>query len=75
MESVTGCGKRSATVKVLEAVASRDGRDVAVLPPLYDTIDPEALDRIVESGAVSVEFTYCGYEVVVEGESVTVTRR
>jgi len=46
----------------LERIAAREGCAVTALPPLYATIDPEALATVLESEAeVSVCFEYCGY--------------
>lgn len=54
---------------VVSAVAEAEGVDVVDLPPLYDSIDPDALNNLFSSGAVeSVEFEYAGYTVVVRGE-------
>lgn len=67
---------RSPSRSVLEAVASVSGRRLVAdganddsLDPLYETIDPDALDALLASGPddehppVRVEFTYCGYPV------------
>lgn len=60
---------------VVEAIA--DAKDVSPLdvnPPLYNTIDPDALEQFVASvdgrtaAAVEVRFTYAGYEVTVTGD-------
>jgi hypothetical protein len=40
-----------------------------VLPPLYESIDPDALDALFESAdgnSVQVEFEYAGRHVVVD---------
>jgi len=64
-----------ASDSVIEAVASREGIDpVELTAPLYDAVDPEQLDRLLGSAAsaVSVTFTYLGYEVTVQSDgSVT----
>lgn len=78
---------------VIEAVASVSGRRIRsrrdtdgaehdALPPLYETIDPDALNALFDSpdaashSAVTVTFRYCGYDVIVEGPGqVTVTER
>ncbi len=40
------------------------------LPPLYEVVDPDALDSVVEAG-LSVSFRYAGCEVHVEdGEAI-----
>ncbi|RKD94639.1 HalOD1 output domain-containing protein [Halopiger aswanensis] len=79
------------SVRVVEAIAAAEGVDPADLePPLYDVLDPDALDTLADSlcsnggqfdGAASrVEFTYRTYRVEVEignanGIDVTVTER
>ncbi|WP_347877763.1 HalOD1 output domain-containing protein [Halobacterium sp. R2-5] len=52
--------------RILDAVAAQTDSDPVDLPPLYDTIDPEVLDSLVETmdnGAIS--FTYAGHEITV----------
>lgn len=55
---------------VVEAVAAREGAEPAEVPePLYESIDPDALDALVasaESGEVS--FTYLGHRVTVDAD-------
>lgn len=67
---------------VINAVAdAKDVSTVDVTPPLYDVIDPDALEAVVASmtrrpgePTGRVEFSYSGYEVTVTGdEDVSVT--
>lgn len=52
---------------VVEAVAATTGVDpLALEPPLYDVVDPEALDTLLESGGTAVSFEYDGHAVRVE---------
>lgn len=57
------------TVRIIEAVATENGVDSAVLPPLADAIDPEALDAVLDSIDATgrtdahVQFEYCGCTV------------
>lgn len=54
------------SVLVVEAVAETTGTDPLELPPLYDAIDPDALDVLVADGGQShVEFAYDGHEIAV----------
>lgn len=58
---------------VVEAVARAEGVDPLDLPvPLYDAIDPDALDALFQSGDAGVdgyiEFVYYGYEVTVTAD-------
>ena len=55
---------------ILERVSERTGRDVTKLPPLYETVDPEVLSRLVDSAtettSLSIQFTYAGHQVTVD---------
>jgi len=47
------------------------------LPPLYEAIDPDALDTICQPATddteITITFTYCGYHVTVtNGDEITV---
>lgn len=56
--------------EILSAVASAEDRSKLELPPLYRSIDPEMLGRLIESPAVTeVSFPYCGYTVSIDGDS------
>jgi len=58
----------------LTRIAAREGCDVVALPPLYETIDPEAVTALLESEAdVTIGFEYIGYRVVLEADSLEVT--
>lgn len=59
---------------VVEAVADAEGTDPLELEPLYETVDPDALDALFSGidgepiGEGEVSFTYHGYEVSVDSE-------
>ena len=60
---------------VVLAVAEATGDDAMELPPLYDTIDPDALNELFDSstgGAITrsgrVEFTYASCDVTVHAD-------
>jgi len=78
MESQNRHGERTVSTKVVQEVAAVTNREATQLPPLYDTIDPEALDVIASSGGgdkapVMIRFTYAGSRIVVSGtEEITV---
>ena len=67
--------------EVVSAVAAEKGVDPMELTPLYEVVDPDALDAIYRSDGfgragppVRVEFTYSGCDVVIDGDaSVTVS--
>jgi len=62
---------RTPTETVLYSVADVTGTPATQLPRLYHTIDPDALNRVVDGG-VEVSFEYYGTEVTVTGEEVLV---
>ena len=64
----------TASEAVVATVADRTGADPIDLPPLYDAIDPDALDAIFRDGRPGrVSFEYAGYEMTVCGrDQVTV---
>lgn len=56
---------------IAEQVARREGTSPTGLTPLYDVVDPDALQRVIDSAAdadVRVELTYSGYVVTVAGD-------
>lgn len=64
------------STKVVEHVAARESVDHTELVPLFDVIDPDALDNLVESSrrngsAIQITFSYNGYDVTVTNEGVT----
>lgn len=74
-----GTGVRSETVseRVITAVSEATGTDPLELEPLYDVLDPDALNAIFAGGAsadTELRFAMAGCEVVVRGEgNVVVT--
>lgn len=63
------------STKVIEEVAEFKGVDPIHLPPLYDALDPDALDTLFEpagNGATrgngSIEFTYAQQRVTVHAD-------
>jgi hypothetical protein len=65
----------SPSTEVVRRVASEAGVDPIDLPPLYEAVDPDALDRFLESVdgttptvSEAVRFRYAGYHVAVEAD-------
>lgn len=60
----------SISIRVVTAVAEAAGTDPFDLePPLYHSIDPEALDRLLSTGLDGrIRFEYGGYTVTVQGD-------
>ena len=62
-----------ASTAVVEMVAIAADVEPSALEPLYDTVDPEALDALIgRSGAAGIHtevgFTYAGFDVTVGGD-------
>lgn len=62
---------------LLLEIAERADVNLADLPPLYESFDPEALDRLIQGqGSCHVAFVYAGYEVTVsETDGITIHER
>lgn len=59
----------TAGMAVISTVATRSDTDPAELDPLWNVVNPDALDALFQPGAVGqVAFTYSGYEVVVHSD-------
>lgn len=59
------------SVTIVEAVAAATNRTATDLPPLQQSIDPDALDTLVthrSDAGTTVSFRYAGTVVVVEGD-------
>ncbi|WP_435179955.1 HalOD1 output domain-containing protein [Halorussus sp. AFM4] len=67
-------GDRSVCQSVVEAVAEAEGVEPEELDPLYEVIDPDALEELFAPTATTgrmegrVVFTYAGHEVTVCGD-------
>ena len=65
-----GDGDRPSTA-IVDAVAEATGRELRQLPPLFQTVDADALDALLAFGyherdvPLEVTFTYVGIEVTV----------
>lgn len=60
------------SARVVEAVAQKEGvSPIELNRPLFDAVDPDALDALVTAGAnsngngIEIEFTYLGYAIQV----------
>ena len=67
-QSPVSPGEPSVSMTVIERVARAEEADPLALAPLYDAIDPDLLDSLADAdGFTSLEFSYHGYTVSVEG--------
>lgn len=66
----------STIITALERIAAREGCNPEDLPPLYQSVDAEALTRVLESQPeIQVSFNYASYRVTVKPGHVDVTER
>ena len=70
----------SLSVEIVRAVATETGEDPAALAPLYEYIDPDALESLfaptngTDRRGGTIEFTYDGHQVSVTfGEQCSIT--
>jgi hypothetical protein len=64
--------------RIVEAVAAVEGVDPRELtPPLYEVIDPDALEQLVDtsSAPVTVEFDYGRWRVTLDDNVVSIAPR
>lgn len=72
-ESTGIAAEKSVTATVVEAVAEETGRDPFELPPLYETVDTDALNRLADRSRadcdsnLTVTFAVAGCTVRVTG--------
>lgn len=61
-------GSQRISVNVIETIAEECGTDPIDLPPLYDVVDPDALDTLFRDPDItgSVSFTYVDHRVSVD---------
>ncbi|WP_049927578.1 HalOD1 output domain-containing protein [Halopiger goleimassiliensis] len=60
--------ERRPSMAVIDVVASLEGVDPLDLDPLYDSMDPDALDSICrEDGFTELAFTYCNRSITIDG--------
>ncbi|ELY58925.1 HalOD1 output domain-containing protein [Natronolimnohabitans innermongolicus] len=70
--STTDSPDGDVSVAVVTAVATKRGVEPTDLPPLYEWIEPDALDSLFEPTRTAgprcgrLEFVYAGHEIVVE---------
>jgi hypothetical protein len=68
MDGLEAPREGAVTDRIVEEVAAADGRDALELSPLYDVVDPDALERLVGGAGVSeFSFEYHGYRVSIDG--------
>lgn len=64
------------SIAVVETVAQARDIDVTDIAPLYESIDPEALNHLIKSGGadVSISFPFADRNITVHGQGDVVVR-
>lgn len=64
----------SVSESIIEAIAeARDVPPTELMPPLYEAIDPDTLDRLVQSvteGRMQLTFEYQSYEIQIKNNDI-----
>ncbi|MFC6964796.1 HalOD1 output domain-containing protein [Halocatena marina] len=63
--------QESITSAVVSRIAASTGRDETELPPLYETLDPDALDELFCSSTANMatlSFKYAGQQVTIHSD-------
>lgn len=62
------------SLEIVTVVAEANDVDLMELPPLYDVVDPDTIDAVLESSDDSFEFSfdYAGVHVVITEDEVIV---
>ena len=64
---------------IVNQIAVHEGIEPLELPPLYDSVDPDALNDVFTptktgvSRTGTISFSYCGYSIVVDVDDEAVT--
>jgi len=61
-------GREQIASRIISAVTESEGVDEGELPPLYDAIDPGALEQLFRNGSGKVIFEYADHVVTVDHE-------
>lgn len=70
-ESTLDVAHDSPSLRIIDALAAATDTDPLELDPLYDVVDPEALDRFLAAdptGEATVAFGYDGHSVEVRSD-------
>lgn len=64
-------GDKPLSLAVIDCISEADGHDLDTHPPLYEVIDPEALNKLFrDQNNGEVRFAYLDYEITVTGDAV-----
>jgi hypothetical protein len=64
----------STATAVITAVSEVSDCEALDVPPLYDTVDPDALDKLAATGTVEIQFSFAGCQIEVSRDEVRVCK-
>lgn len=71
-------GSERVTATVVEKIADAEGDCVYDVAPLFESVDPDALETMfadpASSDHVAIEFSHAGYHVRIDGGRVSIER-
>lgn len=75
-EKLVSIGEDPPSMTVVQTVADAGETGPSDLPPLYDAVDPDALDAMIQGrNTESVVFDYCDYTVAVQENHLVTIRK
>ncbi|WP_265112300.1 HalOD1 output domain-containing protein [Halosolutus halophilus] len=57
-------------IEIIDKISEIEGQDPSELPPLYNTVDPDSLERLAES--TKIQFEYMGHNITVENGTISI---
>lgn len=73
MSQLQATDTSDAILQIAQEIAALENVEPTDLPPISDSVDPDALSRLVESGddSLSVKFSYLEYDICVNRDGST----
>ncbi|WP_222913838.1 HalOD1 output domain-containing protein [Natrinema sp. SYSU A 869] len=69
MENLIQSSQTQLVTKIVKRVSEMEETDPLDLPPLYNSIDPEALNQLADS---NIRFEYTGYNIEIENGTIAI---
>lgn len=70
MNSIEPSLKRDLCFEIVDRIAKLENTSATNLPLLYDVIDPDHLNFLLESDRVRIELSYYGYQITLTSEGI-----
>lgn len=70
MSTTATVSDRDVCFEIINHIAELEDTSPGDLPPLYEVVDPDHLDALLDSDGVQIVFSYCGYQITLTSEGV-----